>query len=221
MNKLFLILLLCVLYFSSCEKSKSIETYYGYEYFPSLVSKWISYDVIQITWNDYTNMIDTSIYQLKELSESEIIDNAGRKSIRIERYIKTDTSNWVLNNVWTKCLTLTSAEKIEENIRFIKMKFPIDINTRWNGNEYNNLKEQMYFYKNIFTPFVLNENTFDSTITVINQDDFIPLYSKDFESEVFAKNIGLVYKKQIHIKLNTNGIITSGKEITYKMNTYN
>ena len=219
MNKLFLILLLCVLYFSSCEKSKSIETYYGYEYFPSLVSKWISYDVIQITWNDYTNMIDTSIYQLKELSESEIIDNAGRKSIRIERYIKTDTSNWVLNNVWTKCLTLTSAEKIEENIRFIKMKFPIDINTRWNGNEYNNLKEQMYFYKNIFTPFVLNENTFDSTITVINQDDFIPLYSKDFESEVFAKNIGLVYKKQIHIKLNTNGIITSGKEITYKMNT--
>lgn len=221
MNKLFLILLLCVLCFSSCEKSKSIETYYGYEYFPSLVSKWISYDVIQITWNDYTNMIDTSIYQLKELSESEIIDNAGRKSIRIERYIKTDTSNWVLNNVWTKCLTLTSAEKIEENIRFIKMKFPIDINTRWNGNEYNNLKEQMYFYKNIFTPFVLNENTFDSTITVINQDDFIPLYSKDFESEVFAKNIGLVYKKQIHIKLNTNGIITSGKEITYKMNTYN
>ena len=221
MNKLIIISILSCFLVSSCEKINSNKIYYGYDYFPIEVSKWTTYDVCEIEWNEFTSEIDTTNYQLKELSESEFIDNSGRKSIRIERYIKTDTSDWVLNNVWTKCITNTNAEKNEENIRFVKMKFPIDINTHWNGNEYNNLQEQIYSYKNVNNQYTINNNLYDSTVTVVNQDDYIPLYSKDFETEVFAKNIGLIYKKQIHTRFNNSGIIISGKDITFKINSFN
>ena len=196
----------------SCQKDQVIDSLpeLGFEYFPTNVGHYIVYDVDSIVINDFTAKTDTFTYQLMEIQESEFKDNENRNSLRIERYKRTDSlSNWKLINICTACRTEKRAEKTENNIKIIKLTFPVRDGLKWNGNAYNNGDVWNYVYENTFITETINGVKCDSTISVLQKQEF-NLIESQYYIEKYAKHIGLVYKKVEDIKTEINGKIKGG-----------
>ena len=196
----------------SCQKDQVINSSpeLGFEYFPTNIGNYIIYDVDSIVINDFTAKTDTFIYQLMEIQESEFKDNENRNSLRIERYKRPDSlSNWKLINICSACRNNKRAEKTENNIKTIKLTFPVRDGLKWNGNAYNNGDVWNYVYENTFITETINGVKFDSTISVLQKEEF-NLIQSQYYLEKYAKHIGLIYKKVEDIKTEINGKIKGG-----------
>ncbi|MFM7054018.1 MAG: hypothetical protein ACKOX7_04685 [Bacteroidota bacterium] len=175
-----------------------------FNYVPNEVGHTAVYNVSLITKDEFTGNQDTLSYQLKELIESEFTDLSGRKTQRLELYTRADsTQPWVISDVWTANLLSDRYEKKEENITYVKLRFPLVEGNVWNGNLYNNLAAQEYSLTSLNTPSILNGLSFDSTLTVL-QSDYEDLLEKSFAVEKYATGAGLIYKESIFIKKDFN-----------------
>jgi hypothetical protein len=220
MNRLLYTIFASLIVFFGCKKSNSESVNYYYSYFPLEVDAWIEYDVLDIIHSQLGS--DTAVYQLKEITTSEFLDNEGRLTYRIERYWRDDSNaNWSIKDVWYSNKTTTTAEKVEENVRFTKLIFPINTSKYWDGNAFNNLEEWEYYYDSLHKPKLINNLSFDSTITVIQRDnENVVEYEK--VKEVYAVDIGLIYKSHIDLDINLSNIldINSGRELEMTVTAY-
>lgn len=204
----------------SCKKDKGVSPDMGYNYYPTTIGWFIEYEVDSISYNDFTNSIDTAHYFLKEVIESEFNNSAEMPSFRIERYKRNTTSDdWEISDVWFVIKNNTSIIRVEENIRYVKMIFPVKNGSRWNGNNYNSFEEQNYEFTNKDEFFKVGQLNFDSTVT-IKQFENINLIEKQEFREIYARNIGLIYKEMIDIKTEVNGTIKSGYRYYQKIKSY-
>lgn len=152
-SEYWLIIILFMVLFSSCKKETGEPVDMGYTYFPANTGHWVIYDVDSLHYNDFTATIDSFHFQLKEYTESVFMDNSVRKSQRLERYIRlADTVAWTIRDVWYETLTVSCAERVEENIRLVKLIFPIRESHEWDGNTYNTLDAQTYKYRMFISP---------------------------------------------------------------------
>ncbi len=230
-NKLLLTLVYIALIVTACKKDKAVEAVdIGYNYFPVEVGRYVVYQVDSISYNDFFTpvKIDTAHFQLKEVIESVFTDNEGRESERIERYVRyADTLPWSLRDVWYQTRSTTKDEKVEENVRFIRMTFPTRNNQKWNGNALNTIGTYSYEYKSVDTKKTVNGNVFDSTLTV-NQILDSNLIEKKYQVEIYAKNVGMIYKRFVDVQ--DKGItiepgplsnrIDAGTDYTYRIIEY-
>ncbi len=220
MNKLFYTVFASITLLFGCKKSNNETVKYYYNYFPLDVGAWIEYEVVDIIHSQLGS--DTAEYQLKEIAAEEFLDNEGRLTYRIERYWRDDSNaNWSIKDVWYSNKTKTTAEKVEENVRFTKLIFPINTSKYWDGNAYNNLEEWEYYYDSLHKPKVINNLSFDSTITVIQRDnENVVEYEK--VKEVYAVDIGLIYKSHIDLDINLSNIldINNGRELEIAVTGY-
>jgi hypothetical protein len=187
------------------------------DYYPSNIGHWVTYKVDSTLYNDNDGSVTNYHYTIKEFIESKYLDIQNRPTLRIERFINTDSS-WRICDVWASNLTLTTAEKVEENIRFVKLIFPIVNGQVWNGNAFNSLEPQEYKYANVFHPYTVDGITFDSTVTIIQANDTIQ--NTKYQLEVYAKNIGLIYKRYKDVKTDFPfhpDSIVKGTDYTYKI----
>lgn len=210
MNKRIKILLLTISIifccFISCKKDTPTATPdVGYSYFPNDAGRYIIYDVDSTVYDDFEH--DTDIYKflIKEKVASLYSDNSGRTTQRIERYRKIYDPNksydlipWTLKDVWSANLTNTSAEKVEENVRYVKLIFPIEKDKTWNGNSFNISNEWKYKYTDINTTRSYGSLNFESTL-LVTQKNYEDVIQKQYYTEVYAKNVGMVYKEIIDI----------------------
>ena len=205
----------------ACRKDRDVSDFdFGHAYYPVEVGNWYLYQVDSIAFfeGDTTKHVS---YQLLEYYESIIEDNQGRDAFRFERYRKySESDNWNVSEVWQSILLSERVERTEENQRIIKLVFPVRRNQTWDGNAYNTFPEQTYFYANdsLFIPKMIQGSTYDSTITVIqlelNPDNVI---RREFEDEVYAKNIGLIERREVHLDTEVTGEIKSGYMYTKQL----
>ncbi len=213
-----LILSIIVISISSCKKETEKPMDVGYDFFPVNTGKWIVYQVDSTFYNDFTDSVYHYNYEIKEVVESVFLDNQNRETQRLERYKKvSDTTNWYISNVWMMNLTSSTAEKVEEDYRFIKLIFPVKKSSRWDGNAYNVLDEQEYKYTDVDKPYTVNGITFDSTVTVLQKITSNPI-QEDYQIEIFARHVGLIYKKYKSLKKSNAGtVIDSGVDYSYSI----
>ena len=220
MNRLLYTVFASIILFFGCKKSNTESVNYYYSYFPLEVDAWIEYDVFDIIHSQLGS--DPAVYQLKEITTEEFLDNEGRLTYRVERYWRDDSNaNWSIKDVWYSNKTTTTAEKVEENVRFTKLIFPINTAKYWDGNAFNNLEEWEYYYDSLHKPKLINNLSFDSTITVIQRDNQnVVEYEK--VKEIFAVDIGMVYKSHIDLDINLSNIldINSGRELEMTVTAY-
>jgi len=202
MQKLLIILSFLGLFFIiSCteEPSVSNDVFWGSEYYPLETGHTLTYKITEIYIDKPSNVYDTLIYYVKEVVDIPFIDNENDTAYRIERYRRiSENDNWLIHSVWTTKLTKNTAEKVEENYRFIKIRFPLKQNYSWNGNLYNELDNKEYWVSNFNIPYSTGEFVFDSCLTIF-QDSSQSLIHKDIAYEVYAIHTGLIYKEETYI----------------------
>jgi len=219
--KLYLIFLVVITgsFIVSCKHENTDPIDVGYSYFPSNPGHWILYNVDSTYYDDFTHTMTQSHCLIKELIESTYLDGQGRPTQRLERYRQYDTLPFYLKDVWASTLTSSTAEKVEENVTFVKLIFPVVEGHTWNGNALNTLGEQDYEFDNVNEPYTVDGVTFDSTITVIQNIDINMIFEK-IQFEVYAKNIGLIYRRYRDVEKYPNPTtdsIISGVDYTYKI----
>jgi hypothetical protein len=93
---------------------------------------------------------------------------------------------------------VNQVEKVEEDVRFIKLIFPVKDAREWNVNALNSLGSRTYTYENAHKAYTNGTLNFDSTVTVRNIDPE-NLVSEYRNTEMFATNVGLVYKNEVNV----------------------
>ncbi len=201
MTKQHITISLCIialLALSACHKENivpaDVEFSADKQYFPLVTGKSLIYKVTEITIDKPSDYYDTIVYYLRERTDIPFIDNEGDTAYRIERFKSQTTSDWTISDAWEAKLTTYTAEKVEENQRFIKIKFPLAIGKYWNGNLKNELDEKDCTITSLSSKYN-NENIQLDSCLSITRDSSVTQISKQYDVETYARNIGLVYKE--------------------------
>lgn len=154
-------------------------------------------------------------YQAKDSIESTFLDNQGRQSYRIFRYIRnlSGTQPWQFASTIYATPTANAVEYVENNLRFIKLVAPLRNGYRFKAHSYIQTSSQFdylldweYQYQNVGEPYKIGNTTFDSTITVLQKDETDPagpfnpanFQIRNYGIEVYSKGLGLIYKEFLH-----------------------
>ena len=220
MRKQFLFLaIITVVFLSACKKSTDVlETAAVSEYAPLLVGKYISYNLDSSLYINFGTKDTVISYQVKHQIDAQITDNLGRPAYRITRYIRKTAANaWVPDNTFMAVPTDFTMEFIENNLRFLKLKGPIRNGYSWKGNSYIDtysinspvryLADWDYTYDSVNVKQTIGAFTLDSTLKVAQRDEVIgnpadpnSYHEINFGAEKYAKGIGLVYRKFLHVE---------------------
>ncbi len=183
----------------------------GYDYFPLELGKSITYQVDSIQF-DTTGMgiiVDSSSYQVRETVVDSFRDNTNRLSFLVEREQRLgDNGPWENVGVRSVIPGTQQLEVLEENLRFIKMVFPLEDGELWDGNQFIDPSttivikgEQLEIFKGwsyeveaIGEPEIINEETFTDVVT-ISQAESENVIERRFSMEKYARGIGLIYRE--------------------------
>lgn len=201
---------------SACtSKNDDLTVNYGYNYFPTDSSHYITYQIDSVVYSKFrTQGKDTISVQLKQVWGEPYTDNEGRHGNLMYRYVRYDNDNtpWhlITPTVWYATTTQYRAETMEGALRFINLAFPVQQGYTWNGNTFINAepntdldyyKNWNYEYTEVDKSKIINNLTFDSTATILQHNytdstTFTQGTQKLFSQEIYARNVGLVYKRQ-------------------------
>jgi hypothetical protein len=217
-----IIIIALVVTITSCKKTIHYPANPLSNYFLTLqVGKYVTYRMDSLNFYYYGQLDTVTSYWAKDSVEKSIVDASGATVWLVTRYL-SDT----LGDGWTPTITYTVApstqtiDVTENNLRFIKLAFPMDAGFSWTGNtylpyapyqdffsfsDYNNLTlgGWNYVYDSVNRPFtVSNGVTFDSATTILQIADStnVPIIdpgsfaSSTYWSETYAKHIGLIYR---------------------------
>jgi len=219
MRKLFLFTVLTSLVIiSACKKTtEQYPTPPLSDYYPLTVGKYITYSLDSIVYYpSFYTVASVNSYQVKQVVDAQITDNQGRPSFRIIRYIRSgSTGPWNADNTFMATNTGNNLELVENNLRFIKLREPVQLDNTWKGNSYINYNSQVpylkfyydwdYSYDSLNMPAKIGALTIDSTIKVNEIDDQTAI-DRTFSEAKYAKGIGLVYRSFLYWnKGNANG----------------
>lgn len=224
-NSFYILCFMFSVVFYSCKKDADVlkPRNLNQNYAGLTVGKYVIYDVDSTFYNLPFNITANYKFQIKEVIDSKYIDAQGNDAYRIIRY-KKDTAisqNWEHQVVWNASITATNFQKVEDNIRFVKLIFSIKTGKTWNGNSMNTLSAWDYEYTSTHQTETIGNSVMDSVTTVTQFDDENEiLIQRQFYQEKYAANIGMVYKKSIDITKKFDSIsgtfkISEGLDITY------
>lgn len=198
----------------SCKKDEQPDPVdLGYDYFPTEVGKWVEYKVDSMWRDDASAVWDSVSYQLLERIVEEYSDLEGRSARRIERFIKNANDEWVIRDVWTATRNSTAAELTEEDVRRLKLSFPVRNTRSWDINVYNVEDELKVACREEGTPWSNVALTFPATVLVKNTRPIDFVFDKTFE-ERYAKDVGLVYKLWVDLETQNRYIPETQQYVT-------
>lgn len=193
----FLALALIVL---SCSETKEISPEdTGINYFPLEVGNYAIYHVEGV---EYINTVDSVpfSYELKETVVDSFQNLELGISYKLLREVRENESDlWKTDSVWTSRKDNIRAIRMENNVSFICLVFPIKENKTWDVNGYNDQDIDEYEMIDVRKPFNGSFDSFGESLTVVQED--IPDKVVNFISrkEVYSKDVGLVYKENIKL----------------------
>lgn len=212
MKKIFYIgLLLACNYSCEDEDTEPLsEDFFFYQYFPLQVGQEHVYQIDSIIYDDFSGSVDTFRHQRREVVEGTFLDNEAREAYIIGIYRRLDSSfNWNKQEEIYRSGNSLRIEEFNNNLRKVRMVFPITERKSWDANAFNIEDKEEYTYTVIHQPLELNELFYDSTLTIVQRDEknFIEEF---FSEEKYATQFGLIYRKDIEIRTNFAGEIQSG-----------
>ena len=196
-------LLLCLLYScTTAEKKQAVSA----NYFPLRVGKVWIYSVEEVTTlrtNCTDNGVTSSTYEWQvKVTDSVLNADMGfTYSIQNSKRLKP-TDEWTSFSTWTAQVSSNKIIVNESNTNYVKLLIPVTNELLWNGNLYNNRQElnglnvDDYKATKVGEPYTNPSGLrFDNTVQVIQNEEQSNILYRDSRLEVYASQIGLVYKE--------------------------
>ncbi len=217
-------LLLCFLIHSCKKDAAPVSAGALTDYLPMEPGKYIHYRLDSTRFIDFGQRDTIVSYEAKDVVDAAITDNAGRPCFRVIRYLREvgsiDESAYVPSLTYVVTPSREQIEVSENNLQYQKLTLPVTEGFNWHGNsrlpsapfyhlyQFSNDEDidlWDYTYQNVDQSIILGDNVYDSTITVLQVADSsnVPiefpegLAYKNYWSETYAKNIGLIFKEVV------------------------
>lgn len=169
-----------------------------YDYFPLELGKYKTYQMDSVIYDAFAESVDSFHYLTKETVDNQYVDNADDTAYRILIEYSLDSGNsWLFKQYITEKRTIYSGQRVENDLRLVKLIFPIKNRRTWDENEMNNKDVQLNGYIQIDREQTINNILFDSTLTVDQGDEEDPFF-RFYGEEIYAKGIGLISKTYIN-----------------------
>jgi len=194
-----LALALLAMLVSCTEETEEISINFGYEFYPLEVGKTWVYEVDSIVLSRQGTEVDTSTFFFREEIIETRLGNAGDTLYVVERFERrSDTAEWQFRDVFSLSRNATQAFRTEDNLRFVKMIFPVRQGDRWDGHQFFDPAvfievggEQMPIFKDWAYRYAsVSENT-----VTISQAEFEDIVTFRQAEEQYEAGIGLVYRR--------------------------
>jgi hypothetical protein len=183
------------------------------EYFPLEIGKYVVYQIDSIIYDFAPGggiARDSFRVFAREIVADTLRDQTGQLLYTIERWErKSDTANWLLKSITTASRTATQAIRTEDNFRFLKLIFPLDRRSEWDGNIWIDETREIEIAGERVRPFTnwnyevdsidvhafVGQFAFDSTLLVTEADD-TNIIERRLSRVRYAKHIGVVQREQ-------------------------
>lgn len=213
------ILSLSALLFACSGKEIILESPPVEDYFPGRTGKMLTYRLDSTVPTQFGADTTVRSYRVRDTWDALVTDGLGRPAYRVFRTISnaSGTTPFVPNNTFLATRVNEDwVEWMENNLRFMKLRYPITEGFSWKGNSFIDgssinspvryLADWDYTYKNVGKPFTVNGKTYPNTVTVFQRDEVLPegpfnkaFYKQwNYSLEVYAAGIGLVYRHFDH-----------------------
>ena len=202
--KSFLSFFLFLGFLSSCEPDEGLSLQRGAAYFNFQTGAFQVYDVSEIRYSLSEEPVEVNYQMRAEVVDSfPSADNLYTYVIHRDKRA-TESDTWQPVDTWAAREEKGQIIVSEGNIPYVKFSFPLAAENVWDGNTFNAKGEDQYRYSNIAAAMDLNGMTFDNTITVEQEDNEDRVVFRDERKEVYALNLGLVYKEFIQLNYCTD-----------------
>ena len=200
----------------SCQSQESLPKFTGKEYVPLIEGTYWEYAVT-------TTTISPVGGQTNELTEvrvevAEVKSENGETTCVLHRYVRPQgTATYVSEETWSVETDEFKYIQQEGNVPYVRIQFPVAEGKTWNGNAFNtqggtddcgdgNFTCDMFAASQVGKPFELpGVSTYDDTLTIVESDEEDPIIGKDLRKAIYARNVGLVYREEIHLEYCTVG----------------
>ena len=200
--------------FQACETMEDpfeLPTDTSPEYFPLEIGRFWEYRVDSIIFNaSASQRIDTTFSGwVREVVVDTFLDLGQHPWYRIERFERSDTTlPWTISQVVAATIRDGQALRLENDLTFIKMLFPLKAFARWDGNQafdpatsiplpgglIEMFKGWEYQVLSVDMPDVVDGSNYQEVTTILNADkDFD--YELRYAQEKYARGIGLIERE--------------------------
>jgi hypothetical protein len=196
---------------SSCRSNPDASPESDYTYFPLESGQYIIYDVQESLYT--TNAPPTQrSYQLKETTGSAYTNAAGQTAFKLIRYRRANEAQpWQADSIWSARLIRNEAIRVENGNDVVRLLFPLRNGLRWNENRYNLSGLSNVELRNVGQPFSVLTKAFGPTVTVVARDDST-LVAQEKRLDIYARQIGLIYKERTDLHFCTDRPACIGKK---------
>ncbi len=200
----------------SCKKADEVPAPIGptSDYFPLERGKYVIYNVDSTRWDDTFCVKVTRAYQVMYTVADTFTDNQGRLSYRINTRIRRKpTDTWKVQDVFYVTNTGATLEMVYDNLRFIKLTFPVREGNTWKGNsliptedpKFSYFFDWDYRYDQVDVPYSTGEVEYKDAVIInhvdraVNSPEVFPNdpASRTYSQEVYAKGVGMIYREYI------------------------
>ena len=223
---------ICMATFFSCKKSTINNTDPTLNYFPIKYGHYVVYNVDSIYYDSHSCSKYEVKSQMKYAITDTFRDAQNRVSYVMDVYSRPyDGGFWKANSVILITETQTTVTNLldpttisllytQDGTQYVKMMFPISNGYTWQGNQnaqvndaaFAYLKGWNYTYKNYHLSYFNGQINFDNTVTVQEDNENVNYPAVDsgvagyrtFAQEVYAYNVGMIYKEWTHYTWNAN-----------------
>jgi hypothetical protein len=170
----------------------------GLKYYPLMVGQYRVYDVTDIRYQ-HNNATQTN-FQMREWVADSFMNQTNTLTYKIIRSVRADAqSEWLDDSVFLATKDYNRVILTKDNTRYVKMVFPVKESKTWEADALNDRKldngtRELHMFTDINRPFTLNSTVYDSTLTIIQGEPGVISSRFSNRFEVYAKNIGLIYR---------------------------
>ncbi|GAB3318877.1 hypothetical protein GCM10027299_10950 [Larkinella ripae] len=211
--------LMAVVGLTACQTGTELPSA-GYDYQPLEPGHYWIYDVSEQRFS-LNGAPTTQTYQLREIITHAYTAITEETLYRVERHRRaSDSQPWQPDSVGSLQIREDQLIKTENNRSYVKLVFPVIDQFQWNGNAFNANGEDLYQVKNAGKPYAVLNQPFTETATVVQQNDST-LVSQDKRLEVYARQVGLIYKETVQLQFCSSTPACIGKaQIDYGFRRY-
>ena len=197
----FIITILAFIAFTiifSCKTEKdNFDRDFGHDYMRLEVGKYIVYQVDSVIFDPTgDSLISYSYSFIKDEIVDTLHDNLGELVYRTERFVrKNETDPWQIQKVFAQSIQGdhgTQGIVTEDNLRYIKLTFPIEVSNSWDPLVHIDPETQIIVAGETLEPF-LQEGIWRSVIVTADQSDTIGAFQ--FDETLVLKEVETSGKK--------------------------